>query len=408
MNILIDTNILIPLEDTGRELDPRLAEMRRLSDQNGSVLNIHPLQNEEIARDRDEERREIVLSRLKQSQKIPSPPELTETQLKEYGWTQNNENERIDNLLLHSVCQGAVHFLVTNDRKIHANARKVGFQEHVHDLDQIVIYLRTQTQEEEPPPPGIQQIFLHEIDVHQPFFDSLRNSYSDYNTWYQNKALERRKAWCVSENQLVDAICIYKLEESPEITDSVLKLNGSTLKLCTFKVGESVRGRKLGERLLHCAFKYAVEKNIAYVYLHIFGEQHKKLVLLCEDYGFQAVGKYKRDVAYLKDMSPPESLSCEFDPLTYAIKYYPNYLDRPAVKKFIVPIRPRYHEKLFPDVSSFATGLFSGDPSQYTSESNTIKKAYICHSNITKIRPGDLLLFYRGFRFLVLSPFVWN
>lgn len=396
MNVLIDTNILIPLEDTGRELDPRMAEMRRLSQQNGHVLYIHSSQKEDIARDPDERRREIVSSRLRQYQEIPSPPKLTDAELEEYGWTQKNENDRIDNLLLHAVCRGAVHFLITNDKKIHANARKAKIQEHVHYLDQFVAYLRTQTTEEEPPPPGIQEIFLHEIEVRQPFFDSLRRNYDGYDTWYQDKARERRKAWCVRENGTVDAICIYKLEESPEITDSGLKLNGSALKLCTFKVGEGVRGRKLGERLLHCAFKYAVEKNTAYVYLHIFGEQHEMLVSLCEDYGFQAVGKYNnRDEAYLKEMSPPESLNCRYDPLTYAVKYYPNYLDSPAVAKFIVPILPQYHEKLFPDISSFATGLFSDDPSQYTSESNTIKKAYICHSNITRIRSGDLLLFYR-------------
>ena len=120
------------------------------------------------------------------------------------------------------------------------------------------------------------------------------------------------------------------------------------------------------------------------------------LVSLCEGYGFQAVGKYKdRDEAYLKDMFPPRTSDCTYDPLTYAVKYYPNYLDSPAIAKFIIPIRPQYHEALFPDISVFARTLFSDDQSQYTLESNTIKKAYICHSNTTRIRPGDLLLFYR-------------
>ena len=396
MNVLVDTNILIPLEDTGRELDPRMAEMRMLSQQNSHVLCIHPSQKEDVSRDTDEERKRIVLSRLGQYWEIPFPPVLTETELEKYGWNQKNDNDRIDNLLLHAVCRGAVHFLVTNDRKIHANARKAGVQEQVHYPDQFVAYLRTQTEQEEPPPPGIQEIFLHEVEVRQPFFDSLRRDYSDYDTWYLDKARERRKAWCIRENGIVYAICIYKLERLPEITDSGPKLNGNALKLCTFKVGEEVRGRKLGERLLYCAFKYATKENIRYIYSHIFGEQHEMLVSLCEDYGFQAVGKYKdRDEAYLKDMFPPRMSDCEYDPLSYAVKYYPNYLDGPVIAKFIVPIQPQYHEALFPDISSFARTLFSDDQSQYTSESNTIKKAYICHSNTTRIRPGDLLLFYR-------------
>lgn len=59
MNVLIDTNILIPLEDTGQELDPRMAEMRRLSQQNGHVLYIHPSQEEDISRDTDEKRKKL-------------------------------------------------------------------------------------------------------------------------------------------------------------------------------------------------------------------------------------------------------------------------------------------------------------------------------------------------------------
>ncbi len=399
MNVLMDTNILIPLEDTEQELDPHMAEMRRLSQQNGHILSIHPSQKEDISRDTNEKRKRIVFSRLEQYQEIPSPPVLTQTELEEYGWNEKKPNDRVDNLLLHAVCRGAVHFLVTNDKKIHANARKAGIpgiQEQVHYFDQFVAYLRTQTKKEDSPPPGIQKIFLHEINVRQPFFDSLREGYSDYDAWYLDKAKEGRKAWCIRENGTVDAICIYKREESPKITDSDLELNGNVLKLCTFKVGETVRGRKLDERLLYCAFKYAAEESISYIYLHIFGEQHEMLVSLCEDYGFRTVGKYKnRDEAYLKEMSPQEPSDSECNPLTYAVKYYPNYLDGPAIAKFIVPIRPQYHENLFVDKSSLAKGLFAADQSQYTSESNTIKKAYICHSNTTQIRPGDLLLFYR-------------
>ena len=399
MKVLVDTNILIPLEDTGKELSPEMAEIRRRSQQLGHVLCIHPSQKEDISRDSDTRRKEILFSRIRQYCEIPQPPTLTKTEREKYGWNQNNDNDRIDNLLLLSVVRGAVHFLVTEDRKIHVKARRVGIQENVHYSNQFVAYLRIQAEEEEDvyPPSGIEEILLHEIQVNQIFFDSLRSDYKEYDTWYFKKAREGRKAWCIRNDETVYAICIYKEEHEPEINDSGLTLDGKVLKLCTFKVGEEVRGRKLGERLLYSAFKYATEQGISYIYLHIFGEQHEILVSLCEDYGFQVVGKYRdRDDAYLKEMVPPScSSDCVDDPLNYAVKYYPNYLDSPAVRKFIVPIRPKYHENLFPDSSSLASGLFSEDYSQYTAESNTIKKAYICHSNTQKIRSGDLLLFYR-------------
>ena len=398
MNILIDTNILIPLEDTGRTLDASLAKIRRLSDKNHHVLYIHPAQRKDILRDRDEKRRNIVLSRLDQYQVIPDPPSLSEQDLEKYGWPENTEQDGVDNLLLHALYRGAIHLFVTNDKKIHKNAKIVQIQEKVHRADQFLRFLESQSKNEKVIPPlGIQENYLHKFNVQQSFFDSLREGYPDFDEWYFRKANDLRKAWNINDRGILQAICIYKEELSPTITDGGYKLEGVALKLCTFKVGEGVRGRKLGERLLFSAFKYASSFNIPYVYLNIYGKEHEKLVSLCEDYGFKCVGKYEnRDNTYVKQMSKPESVSIDIGPLNYAIKYYPHYLDDERVNKFIVPIRPQYHDDLFPDLNHYlSTGLFSDDPNQYNPQSNTIKKAYMCHSNINKINPGDLLFFYR-------------
>jgi len=396
MNILIDTNILIPLEDTGRTLDPTLAEMCRLSEQNGHVLFIHPAQEEDIRRDQNENRRDIVLSRLIQYQAIPSPPSLSDRSLLEYGWRQTCDNDRIDNLLLHALCRGAVHFLVTDDKEIHKKARAAQVQEQVHHLDQFLAFLRSQLSSEHPPPFGIEERYLHEFDVRQPFFDSLREGYDGFNDWYLRSAGNRRKAWCISNGETLQAICIYKEEERPVIVDGGVPLDGLVLKLCTFKVGESIRGRKLGERLLFSAFKYAVGHKIPYVYLHTFGSEQELLVSLCQDYGFELAGKYcDRDDVYLKKMSEPDSVPTGITPLTYAVTYYPHYLDKVEVGKFIIPIQPQYHNDLFADTSDLASSLFSQDASLYNPQSNTIKKAYICHANTAQIKTGDLLFFYR-------------
>ena len=48
MNILIDTNILIPLEDTGREIDSELAEMKRFCAELNYKLHTHPEQYKDI------------------------------------------------------------------------------------------------------------------------------------------------------------------------------------------------------------------------------------------------------------------------------------------------------------------------------------------------------------------------
>ena len=78
MNILLDTNILIPLEDTSRVLDSSFAELRKLSAEQQHCLYIHPIQLQDINRDKNVERRNIVKSRLAQYTQIENPPILSE------------------------------------------------------------------------------------------------------------------------------------------------------------------------------------------------------------------------------------------------------------------------------------------------------------------------------------------
>ena len=52
-------------------------------------------------------------------------------------------------------------------------------------------------------------------------------------------------------------------------------------------------------------------------------------------------------------------------------------------------------DTLYSAIKDLASGLFTNDSSMYSPQSNTIKKAYICHANTKQIRPGDILFFYR-------------
>jgi len=398
MNILLDTNILIPLEDTSRELDPRLAELRRGVDQLGYRLVIHPAQLEDLNRDRDEVRKAIVLSRVQQYNQIPSPPELLPEDRDRNGWTEGSDNDRIDNLLLHALNRGAVHILVSNDEGIHRKASRIGIQAQVYRLDQIVAFVAGQREKPFKVPYGIRERYLHEFDVQKPFFDSLRVGYgaTEFNRWYANSSSKQRKCWCIADEKAHDlqALCIYKQETSPVITDDGVQLDGTVLKLCTLKVGESIRGRKVGERLLYTAFNYAIVNRVDHIYVHTNTDRHEHLISLVQDYGFQKVGKYGADDVYAKAMKPAVN-EIPLGALEYAIRHHPHFRDDVAIKKFIIPIKPRYHEDLFPDISAFSATLFGNDPSFFSPQSNTIKKAYLCHSKTTKVSEGDLLLFYR-------------
>ena len=84
------------------------------------------------------------------------------------------------------------------------------------------------------------------------------------------------------------------------------------------------------------------------------------------------------------------------DSLLSLIRYYPFFKDSDSVAKYIVPIQPKYHDDLFPDLSSLKGSLFEKDQALCSCQGNTIKKAYLCHSNTKTIKRGDIVLFYRS------------
>lgn len=395
MNILLDTNIVIPLEDTNRVLDSSFAELRKLSAEQQHCLYIHPLQIQDIKRDKNQERRNIVLSRLAQYSQIDNPPILSDSECQKLGLVQSNDNDRVDNNVLFAIYRGAAHLLVTNDEGIHKKALKIGIQDKVYRLSQFIPLLQRHVSPVSSPEyTGVRERYMYEIDKNQPFFESLRQSYDGFDVWFQRSAESRRKCWCIEDNNgSIVALCVYKHEQDVQLVEGGEIIRGKILKLCTFKVGIQARGKKLGERLLYIAFDYSVKNDIDWVYLHTFGQEQKTLVGLCEDYGFYRLGTYEQQDVYIKPMKFQDDGLGSLESL---IRYYPYFRDDESVQKFIIPIQPQYHEDLFPDFSSMKGSLFEKDQSLYSCQGNTIKKAYLCHAKIKTMRKGDIVLFYRS------------
>ena len=83
-------------------------------------------------------------------------------------------------------------------------------------------------------------------------------------------------------------------------------------------------------------------------------------------------------------------------------RHYPRFFDGPGVRKFCVPIQPDYHRRLFPEIAFvaelplFPSSIFSPMLAHGSARipGNTIRKVYVCRAKITRLRPGDLVLFY--------------
>jgi len=225
------------------------------------------------------------------------------------------------------------------------------------------------------------------------FFDSLRAGYEDFNEWFRKKARENRKAWIYRDDRgTLGAICIYTVQTNEVINDAGERLSHDALKLCTFKVGESVRGRKIGELFLKAAFRYATENACEHLFIHANPKDHDYLIRLLADFGFEERGIYRADVVLVKSHPKSAPEAGDLSPLEYARRFFPHYRhDDPAVQKFLIPIQPQFHTVLFPDYSPAQGQLFGAT----SNVGNAIKLAYLCHAQTKAIRAGDVVLFYR-------------
>jgi len=391
LRFLLDTNILIPLQDSMVVLQPSLTDFIRLCNAHGHQLLYHPASVEDIRRDTNDDRRNRTLSRLPQytllQEGVPCPWNVPGTSV----------NDACDNRILWSLEQNAAHALVTEDQGLHRKARARGLHDRVYFIQSANDWLRRLHEPGTVTLPNIEEVELHTLtpQLDGPFFSSIRADYPGFNDWFARIAREGRKGWAYSEQGLrqVRAICIFTVQTNERVTDEGLVLEGAALKLCTFKVGEEVRGRKLGELFLRAAFQFADTHQCRNIFLHVNPRQQDHLTNLIEDFGFVIAGNYAGDVVFVKQ-HPVDPPAVQMNPFEYSRCYYPHYISGEEVQKFIVPIIPRYHDILFPDCAVPGQSLPQGHPQQHVG--NAIKLAYLSNSVSKLPRPGDVVLFYRS------------
>ena len=252
MRILLDTNIFIPLEDSFLEINEKLAELNRLVSGKHQLL-IHPATSIDINRDKDTARKTRSLSRLAKYSELEFPPELDSDLEESLFGAPRKDNDTVDNNILFSLHKNCVHWLVTEDTGIHKKAKRINQEERVLTVDQAIRALSDEDKEHINLYPNIQDVPCHTLDLTDVFFDTLRDGYSTFDDWYRNKCSKTgRRAWTWLDDNKIQAICIYKTEQSPIVNSDNKGLPGKTLKLCTFKVVKL--GYKIGELLLKRLF----------------------------------------------------------------------------------------------------------------------------------------------------------
>lgn len=392
MKLLVDTNIIIPMEPASTldfEVSTPLAmEFHRLVARTNNHICVHPAVHHDLNRDKNLERSTLRGVHLKRFDIIKPVQNLVTAQEGVLGTPDTGTNDWVDNELLKSLIANAVDYLVTEDVAIHRKARRLNLHNRVLSLSDAISMLLDLFDRVPPPPPSVREVYVYELNENDPIFDTLRRDYSpNFDIWLSDCKRKHRKAYVVrTPSRTIAGLCIIKPED--ELPDG---RKGKVLKLCTLKVSEAESGNRYGELLLKTVFDYLFENNYQYTYFTVLS-QHQKLIDFAQDFGFDVAGtKGKDEFVMVKELCAPEEASKSLSPLNLHVRFGPRVMSFNGNTTHVVPIKPQFHVALFPEWDQQMPLGFGNKPC-----GNSIKKAYLSNSKNKGIHLGDNLLFYRS------------
>lgn len=396
---LIDTNVLIALEDPG-QTGPVAAELSRRCQAGGISLHIHPAMREDFARDRNEVRRSVSASRMEKYPCLaPIPfrsPDVLEAQFGQI----RNENDRVDVQLLQALSLDATDILISQDEGVHKRVRGTALEERVLTIGDAVAWLKALQDAVDDGVAFVDDIPAYGVDPADPIFASLQADYGTFAEWWRSKCVaQHRSCWVLrGRDGLIDGLIVRKVEGGSELGLTT----GKVLKLCTFKVGSRAQGHKVGELLLRKAIWHAQLNGFDALYLTTFPKQTMLIDLLIR-YGFAIHGQNESGELIVAKYLPRGALAApdEKDAARIVRTHYPRFSIADSVSLFAIPVQWRFHRQLFPEAAKLVpTPLFNDDTIDDREAGrvpgNTIRKVYVCRAKIKSMRAGDLLFFYQS------------
>ena len=181
MRVLLDTNIIIYRENK-KMTNYSIGQLFRWLDKLKYDKLIHPLSRKEIAEYQYADPAEAMTLKLDAYQEMKTLAPMAERVASYAEPVDKNENDRIDTALLNEVYQGRVDLLITEDKRLRRKAELLGLGHRVLSIN---AFHSAATSEN----PGlveykvlaVRKITIGEINVHDAFFDSLRDAYVGFD-----------------------------------------------------------------------------------------------------------------------------------------------------------------------------------------------------------------------------------
>ncbi len=184
-----------------------------------------------------------------------------------------------------------------------------------------------------------------EIDITDPFFNSLKSDYPEdennigFENWFKKKSIDGSVALVFTDDDGMGAFVCLKDENEPLILVDKELPSLPRKKISTLRLAERYRGQRLGEGAIGLALWQWQKTQQQEIYVTVF-EKHDVLIDLLEKFGFQMIGhNLNGESVYLKSRGS----------LDYSDPYKSFPFINPAFEKggYLI-VDDVYHDTLFP------------------------------------------------------------
>lgn len=389
MRVLLDTNILIHRE-APVVVEEDIGILFNWLDRLNHEKCVHPASLEEIEKHENERVRNSFLTKLDAYSVIKVPAPLHEDAESLSTKLDRSENDRVDTRLVNELLSNRVDLLISEDRGIHDKAERLGIPDRVFTIDAFLEKVTAENPElAEYGVLSVRKELFGHIDVEDTFFDSFREDYPGFNSWFNRKS-DKPAYVCRDKDGQVVAFLYLKVEREDEPYHNIEPVfqPAKRLKIGTLKV--ELNGFKIGERFLKIVFDNAINQGVDEIYVTIFRRTmgQERLIKLLEDFGFERHGckhnDYGTEEVYVRGMTPSFDASAPKRTFPFVST---------SARSFLVPIYPKYHTELLPD--SILNTESPDDFVEHEPHRNAIRKVYVSRSYNRDVRSGDVIVFYR-------------
>lgn len=390
MKVLLDTNIIIHRE-AHKVIELDIGQLFNWIDKLHYEKYIHPITISEIESYKNKQVVETFSIKLDSYNHIKNQLPFSK-EIKDISRENDvNQNDINDTHLLNEVFEGRIDLLITQDKKIHLKASKLGISDKVFKIQS---FLEKVTSEHpdlvQYDVLSVKKVNFAEVNLNDSFFDSFREDYEEFNNWFKSK-FDKVCYVCYSDNNLT-AFLYIKVEEKTENYSEIKPIfdKKKRLKIGTLKVISN--GYKIGERFLKIVFDNAIQYKVDEIYVTVFDKRPEQgqLIDMLKDWGFVEHGiKSTKDGDEIVLTRPfGKSLPIDIKNPKHSFPFFSR-----DTRKYIIKIEPHYHDELFPDSINTRT-----DKTKFTENEphrNRIGKVYISHSFDRHLQPGDIIVIYR-------------